>query len=69
MNKNKNFNFDEIIDNSNKKYFEKFRENFSKTNTFGIAKNKIQLDKESIKCLGEEYLEVTGVFVPRTIIL
>ena len=59
-----NFDFNKIIDKSNKKYFEKIKENLSKVTIFGIAKNKMQLDRESIKCLGEEYSKVTGIFVP-----
>ena len=59
-----NFDFDKIIDKSNKEFFEKFKENLSIANAFGIAKNKMQLDRESIKYLGEEYSEVTGIFVP-----
>ncbi len=59
-----NFDFNRNIDKSNEEYFKKFRENISKANKFGIIKNKMQLDSESIKCLGDEYSEVTGIFVP-----
>ena len=59
-----NLNYDQNIDKSNEEYFKKFRENLIKANVFGIAKNKMQLDEESIKCLGEKYSKVTGIFVP-----